>query len=913
MDQTLKKARLGLSLALILAFGVSASQAPAGPAPLVSPQEPAAASSTADEDDDKKSEESKEEEKKKKEKEKPFEEVVKDMERIEGLFTFYRNPDENKVLIELLPEQFGRDYLYSSKVERATGEKGLYGTIMRNEFVFQWRRFGNRVQFVEKNTRFRAEPSSPVTRAIENSFTDSLHSSAKVLSKPHPERDSVLVDVNDLLVAQDLLGMAQGLKSRYETPYKLNKSDSGIVYLKSFPRNSEIGVIANFRANETKSRSVTVPDQRSISLQFRYSLVQLPENDYMPRLADDRVGYFMDMYLDYTSDRPDDPYVRYISRWNLVKRNPDAEISEPVEPIVFWLENSIPHEYREWIKEGILLWNPAFEKAGFRNALVVKQQPEDAEWDPADIRYNTIRWMIGYDASFAIGPSHSNPYTGQKIDADIGISEGIMRLGGRRRYELWVHPVQALEHASVADDLAREVGPEGLALGCDYGEGLVERASMAMDLMAARPDWDEATEREFVRQFTMELLAHEVGHTLGLRHNFRGSTVNRPDQLADTDRTRQVGLSGSVMDYNPPIVALKGERQGDYFNTVVGSYDTWAIEYGYKPIPGADTPEAEWPELRKIASRGADSHHPFATDEDAGRNARALDPRVSRYDFSSNPLDFFTHEIRLVNELWGSMEEKLQRPGESFSVLRRAFNRSFNPFSAGAHAAMKYIGGIYHHRDHAGDPGGRQPFVPVPGEEQRRALRFLAETIWAPDAFTVPEGLLKKLQFERLPDFEGRAYRAPRIDYPLHDMAFEAQGEVLTDLYHPLKLSRIADLELSYTPGEEFTLHDLFTGIRDALWSELDQNVEINSFRRNLQREHLRQLSKLVLQPAEGTPGDAVALARADLLELKQRLETAMPAYEGVTRAHLAESLNRVNQVLEAGVEHDLFPKKSAS
>ncbi|MFB3153069.1 MAG: DUF5117 domain-containing protein, partial [Candidatus Acidiferrales bacterium] len=371
------------------------------------------------------------EKEKKKDKEKSFEEVIEEMEKIEGLFTFYRKADEDKVLIELLPEQFDQDYIYSAKIERATGERGLYGTIMMDQFVFQWRRLGKRVQFVQKNIRFRAAPGSPAERAVKNSFSDSVLSSGKFASKPHPERKSVLVDLRDIFLAGDLHGVGQFLKRVYKTGYKLDKNNSGFVLIKSFPRNSEIGTTARFQAQEVKQASVTIPDPRSLSLHFRYSLVALPENDYRARLADDRVGYFMSMFMDYTSDKPDTPYVRYLNRWKLKKKNPKAKVSEPVEPIVFWLENSIPVEYREPIREGILLWNPAFEKAGFKNAMVVKQQPDDADWDPADMRYNTLRWFVGYDASFAIGPSHTNPYTGQILDADIGISEGILRLAAR--------------------------------------------------------------------------------------------------------------------------------------------------------------------------------------------------------------------------------------------------------------------------------------------------------------------------------------------------------------------------------------------------------------------------------------------------------------------------------------------------
>jgi hypothetical protein len=380
-----------------------------------------------------------------KKEEKPFDEVVEDMERIEGLFNFYRNEKEHKVYLEILPDQFDKDYIYSAKFERGTGERGLYGTIMMDQFVFQWRRMGEQVQWVQKNLRFRAEEGSPAERALANSFSDSVLVATKVLSAPHPDRESVLIDLSKLFLNGDLHGVAGYLKRIYQGGYKQDAANSGFVMVKSFPLNSEIGTVSRFVAGSTQRGSVTIPDTRSMNLNFRYSLVAMPDNGYMPRLADDRVGYFMDMFLDYTSDREDTPYVRYINRFKLKKKDPGAEVSEPEEPIVFWLENTIPVEYRDFFREGVLKWNTAFEKAGFKNAMEVRQQPDDADWDPADIRYNTIRWFVGYDASFAIGPSHTNPYTGQIIDADIGFAEGIIRLGARRRYQLYVSPVARME------------------------------------------------------------------------------------------------------------------------------------------------------------------------------------------------------------------------------------------------------------------------------------------------------------------------------------------------------------------------------------------------------------------------------------------------------------------------------------
>jgi len=845
----------------------------------------------------------------KKEKDKPFDEVVKDLEKIEGLFTFYRDNEENKVLLEILPEQFGKDYILSTKVEQATGERGLYGTIMDTQLVFQWRRLGKRVQLVDKNIRFRADAGSPAARAVEKSFSDSLIGSAKAQSLPHPERKSLLVDLGEVLLSSDVHGYAPVLKKLYKGGFRFDKDNSGFVMVKSFPHNSELGAVLQFQATELELGSVTIPDPRSLSIRYRYSLVALPENDYMPRLSDDRVGYFLDMFMDFTSDDADTPYVRYITRWKLQKKDPKAALSEPVEPIVFWLENSIPVEYRDAMREGILMWNPAFEKAGFKNAMVVKQQPDDADWDPSDIRYNTIRWFVGYDASFAIGPSHTNPYTGQIIDADIGFSEALLR-GRRRDYQRFVHPVQAMQaligEPQDAAALPGRLDPRSL---CTLGEGLTALSAMAFDVLATRPDWSPQKEKEYMHQFLAYVTAHEVGHTLGLRHNFRGSQINTFPQLFDTGRTHAVGQVNTVMEYAPPIIAARSENQGDYYTRTAGTYDKWAIEYGYKPVPGASTPEQEVAELKKIAARVADPLLAYGTDEDAGFGPRSMDPRNNHWDNASDPLAYYSHQVRLVQELWGNMEKKLMVPGEAYNILRLSFNYTWTPFALGGMTVQKFIGGLEHNRDHYGDPSGRQPYVPVPASRQREALAFLAEKVWAPDTFKVPAELLNKLQFEREWDFEFSVWTSPRLDYPFHDAVLAAQSAPFNSLYHPVKLARIQDMEMRFTnPADRFTLADLFTGVRQAVWSELDSGASSNSFRRNLQREHLRRLIQIVLRPAEGTPEDAITLARADLMELQGKINRALSGgqVDATNRAHLDETRARIQAALEAQVTRGL-------
>jgi hypothetical protein len=272
-------------------------------------------------------------------------------------------------------------------------------------------------------------------------------------------------------------------------------------------------------------------------------------------------------------------------------------------------------------------------------------------------------------------------------------------------------------------------------------------------------------------------------------------------------------------------------------------------------------------------------------------------------------LVWFNQQFGLVRDLFANMEAKLEKPGENYEVLRRAFNRMQGEYIVGALGASKYIGGLYINRDHVGDPNGRAPFVPVPAARQRESLKFLADKVWAPDAFQVQAQLLNKLALKRFWDFDFQVFSTPRLDYPLHAVVLNLQTAPLVRLYHPITLSRLQDSEVKFPSGaERFTLADMFIGVRGAIWSELDSSTAINSFRRNLQRAHLNQLIQLVVATPAGTPEDAVTLARADLVELGGKIDRTLGAgtLDYTNRAHLEESRARIRQALEAQLNRTL-------
>jgi predicted Zn-dependent protease len=858
-----------------------------------------------------------------------FQDVIKDTQQQSGLFTIYRQKEKNKIYLEIKPEQLNQNFLATATLESGIGEAGIYSGMPLQDFLFYFQRVNNNLQFVVRNVNFRTREGDPQARSLARSFSDSVLYTINIKSI-HPQRKTLLIDLGDLLLT-DLAGLSAGLG----IPASTDQSYFGTA--KAFTQNVEVESVLNFAAGgvgkeKSQPEFGTLADSRGFTLRLHYSLSQLPTHNYRPRLADERIGYFLTAYEDISNDERNDPFVRYINRWNLEKLDPNAAISPPKKPIVFWLDNAIPLEYRDSIKQGVLMWNQSFEKAGFQDAIQVKQMPDNATWDPADIRYNTIRWINTVDGYFAMGPSRVNPLTGEILNATILVDASFVR-ALKSDYRRIVQPNQSQRtsisalmqnRAICASDLELEVRQQSqtskskpklpflnriskLAGEYDLCYGMEAANQFAFGKLAmtmlpqAKPSGEQV--KDYIHEYLRLIIAHEVGHTLGLRHNFRGSTFLSPQDMNNTEVTNRKGLVTSVMDYIPPNIAPKGSKQGSYFPTMVGPYDDWAIKYGYTNIAAATT-AAEKPFLEQIAQQSSKAEYSYSTDEDM----YDLDPTVNAWDNSGDVLVYSQWQLENSRVLWDLLNKDYPSVGDSYSDVSERFSTVLGNYFQNIFFATKYIGGQSFYRVRASDKGGHLPFEPVPVEKQRQALATLQKYVFAEDAFNFPPDLLNKLAPSRWRHW-GTNPRIGRLDYPIHDLVAFVQGSVLADLLSSDRLSRLKDIELKSKSGKALTIPELFDTLQSGIWTEVmdakKSEIKISSLRRGIQRQYIDMMGAMVLRKEEDfgrVPEDARTLAWYKLKQLNEKLKT-VDSKDDYTKAHILETRDRIEKVLNAPLQ----------
>ncbi|MES2296502.1 MAG: zinc-dependent metalloprotease [Pseudomonadota bacterium] len=816
---------------------------------------------------------------------KAFRDVVKGATEKKGYFTLHQR--DEKVWIEIRPEQFGQPFFFTQNVTNGVGERGLYGSQMGGSHVAVFKKIGNVIQLIAKNMEYMAAPGTPQARAVAQGFSDSLIASAPVASAANPANRAVLVEANALLFS-DIPAYATHLEMAYRMPFALDARNTSFSSVRTDDSMSGFGVSAHYAVPKLNvpplvpvpspvpmpTPPTTTPDPRSLFMGFYYSFAPLPREPMNGRKADDRVGHFVTTHQDFTEDLTPKLSHHMVNRWRLEKKDPTAALSDPVTPITYWLDKNIPQKYRASITQGVLEWNQAFERIGFKNAIAVKQQQDGDEFDTLDARHASIRWFVGADVGFAIGPSRVDPRSGEILDADIGMSDVFAR--GARRF--------IGEDGALAQAMATP-NPER----CDFAAESGGEMGFALELMEARGEFDmDSPQADALAQaYVKAVITHEIGHTLGLRHNFRASTIYSLKQIGDSAFTKKNGLGGSVMDYTPFNIAVKGEAQGEYVMSTLGPYDYWAIEYAYKPIAA----DAEKNELAKIAARSTEPLLAFGTDEDSGFNVS--DPDVNTFDLGGDPLLYFKKRLTLSREFWDRLQERKVKDGESYDTLRRSFEYSFGQFARIVPVAAKFVGGVSSVRDHAGSE--RAAFTPVAAARQREALALITKSLFQSDSFKFSPGLVSRLAGDRFD-------RHQRGDVSIAGRVMGLQTFALDMLLNDGVAMRLLDSQEKVAdPKKALGLAELYDNVQTAVWSELKNGKDISASRRNLQREHLKRIANTLLRPAPSTPADAHSLQRENALALHKAIHAAMgKPMSAEARAHLAESFHTLDEALKA-------------
>ena len=823
-----------------------------------------------------------------------FNNIIKDFEYIPGLFDLYWSKEKNKFYIALDSMQL--DTIYLANLTRKSGDAMYYDAgSMLWEFPFIFQRLANAIQLVHINTSFRADSESAIHRSIKNNFSNSIISVGKIISSPNTETGKFLIDANEMFI-KDLTYVSQ----QRQGAYQFDKKNSSIGDLQSYPMNTEIQINAHFISRKWTG-SFTLPDSHSMMHTYHISLSSVPDDNFTPRLSDDRIGYFTTIYQDYTSTLKETPYIRYINKWNLQKKYPNQAISEPIEPIIYWLENTIPEEFRPAVREGVLAWNHAFEKIGFKNAVIVKQMPDDATWHPGDARYNTIRWIVQPGSGYAVGPSRANPFTGELYDADIRISADFTR-AFYREFDEFVLPVTADNDNPLAlwDDHNHDHNHDNKQ--CKYAMNLSNQMILSWHALISEGAINGSKKqlKEYVHNGLVDLVLHEVGHTLGLRHNFKASSIFTIDQLSNPEFTKKNGISGSVMDYHPVCLLDNGHTM---FQTKPGVYDDWAIEYGYSTCEYYNEKEC----LDEIAKKSNHPYLAYGTDEDAfGLSSKGIDPLCSTWDMGKNPIAYYNNQLDLVQKLWKNLLNDFEVKGTRFQKIRSVFSQGISEYYSASRTAAKFIGGIHFSRNHIGDPNQKNPLVVVDAKHQREALEFINNRVFSIDAFNFDYDLLNKLSPERNDDFNDYVWRMDRLDYPIHTVIKRIQSTALYSIFHPRRILRIQDNELRVPDENRFTLTELFSSTSQMIWSELDSKDSINSYRRELQKTHINLFRTIGLDLYNKTrfPSDAKNAAKSNLRIILKKIYLALPNsnLDEYTKIHLESMAEDIESIFEAQI-----------
>ncbi len=779
-----------------------------------------------------------------------------------GLFTIWQKGD--KTFLELAPGQLDKDYLETIVPGNGLGQFPVWWgdtDYLPTELV-RFERRGDQVVMLWPNWYAQAPGSPSNELANLSNFPDSVAGIGAIAAED-PASGNIVFDVSSLL--NDELDLRNIIDENLppDRAYRLDPSLSYVDRVKAFPENDVI-TVAQTWSTEAKHVIDTAPDARRLRISVVYNFVQLPNDDYRPRLADDRVGIYDDIYLDFSNDRRDERLMRYLVRWNFDPTDPNHP-SVARHPMVITLSDTIPPQYRQAITDACLEWNKAYAKIGILNAIKVQPQPNDPNFDPDDFRYNVIRWLNEASTGFgADSQTLFNPRTGEEIRTGVIVSA----VEGSRPYSLWKYTVDPVRFGRTTDPVPAK----------------------------------------FIHDSVFSALVHEMGHNQGLQHNFIGHEAYTAAQVQSEQFTRLHGITSSVMEYAPMNIWPRGIAQGEYFQTTLGPYDYYAIKYGYANISGARTPADEVPTLRRWASAWSNPWTRYASDEDAEswQSGHSADPRVDTGMLTNNELRWCQTQMNLDRARVSQISHFWPQPSQPYQQEADALRPVISGYLKCAQMPAHYLGGQYLSRAHAGDPGSAPPVVPVDRVKELQAFELLDKYLFASNMLNISPAMLQHLSYSEWAGYGYTgwngygnlplwAYNPPiRHDYTFVERMNAAQSQTIDYLFNPVVLSRIDDNPtLAIKPT--MSIADLFDWLHAAIYNDLSMR-DISLTRRNLQTAFVDKVGELANKPPKGTPADAVALARVELHRIASAAAKAMRgSHDAVTSAHLMDLVHRAN------------------
>lgn len=908
-----------LALSLSVAFSVQVGYAQEPPA-----TPPAAAAAGQDKDAKPAEKKEKTEDEKKAEE---YEKAIKDLKKYEGAFTFYQKKKE--LLLELPDTQLGKVFLIQATMGSGlssmlqAGEPISYGAVA----AFRWEKNDDSVWLIRPNISHRWNKKDPLDLAITRSYPEAWLSQFKV-EQTHPAKKLNLVNVTNLFYG-DVFRLSESVNMALGGQYGLDREKSGPEAVKAFPENSVVNMRLHFfspRGAEGNpllellglSMPNQLEDSRSAPVKLTYNMWYRAERDYQPRLADPRVGYFTEDFFNFDKFEKTDRTDRYIYRFGLKKKDPTAAMSEPVKPIVWTIDPSVPPAYREAVRKGILFWNKAFEKLGYKDAVRVQDAPkDDPNYDHADGRYNVIRWTMTDGEPYAVAQARTDPYTGEVLNAAVTFDANMTAFAGEehksyaipgasatarafdvltldpKRTETDDRYLWATDQERARDIVSRQMPSSWAAMRCAYPAGLAQSASFGWAALCAgglRIDKDS-----YVNEFITDVVSHEVGHCLGLRHNFVASANLTASELADPAVTSEKGIAASVMDYTPVNIMAVLKGSGNFYAPTIGDYDKWAIRYGYSDS-NAMTPEGEKPMLARIAAESGLPGHAFMTDE----NADWWDPYVVRFDSAKNPLDYNEAMLTAARRIRDYAIKNLPRSGEDYSKRTQMLLTSLSSTFREGRLAARFVGGVSGSRNFRSDLQERRTLKPVDSDIQRRAVKMIAKHCLSADAFNLPESVLTSLSFDPN-DSSSAGWTAP-----IRDIVSRQQIMLYSQLMSASTTSRIAEntFKLAGKNGA-YALDEHFSTLLGATFSEIGADKPVGAVRRDLQRFAISALITQAGASPMSVNEDVRMLASDSLRRLSARMGAQLAngsQLDPMTRIHLRDSRELIERFMSRTV-----------